>query len=464
MRRMKKTVHACLSWHSGDKFMGFRQKCTVIILLAFSLLLTACIDTAPSDPLELTLTAGPILPTVTPRPTATLTPVPVDYKVYTHRTGVFNIAYPSTWEVLDSSTDTQLNIRLLPPAGFGSRVTVEITNAGDQAAENTPGRAESYIFATYGQNSAYTEASRTVLPDGRLQAIFQYQDGQGGKGTETLILQQAGVFFVALRTFLAASDPASQSTTLDTIAASLNVNATAAWGNSIAAINPAEVLLINTNLWQDRAGNTYYMGELYNASPSTITDVQVSISLCDSNGIVVTETTAPAGLRTLGQGGTIPFSITLKGVPRGSGICDQKVLARPVAPDADYTTKLEMQVSSTRNRRNQLVLRCNLLNPGLSPLRRIHLVAAVYDDSGKVIGYDTYDSPPYNQLGPGQATAIDLTIPALNGKADHFVVLVEAEISHVISPLLSSSPTPELILSSTPAPTAEPIIAPTSTP
>ncbi len=377
-------------------------------------------------------TPAPVLPTATPlpptlAPTPPPTPLPLDVTAYWHPSGVFAMNLPDRWEVLDESTDQRLLVRLLPPPGYGSRVTVDITHEGPLTAQQTRELAESYIRLHYEQVPGYREVSRADLPDGRLQVVFLYDDLQGAIGRETLIVQQVGPYFAALRLFLSDRDIGSLGLALDGLAASILVDPLAGWGTVVAAINPAELLIDHTLLWRDRQGVTYLGGELYNASPADITDVQVAATLCDEAGIVVSEVAAPTALFIVPRESATPFGLSVENLPADLTICSLQASARPAAPDPGYTTAavLDAQVQYNQWRRD-LKFSGPLTNIGLVPIDRIEVTLVVYDATDQVIAYQHLPLDSTLRLEPGQSTAFESVIPVLGGAPDHVVTLVQA--------------------------------------
>src|SRR5262245_55286093 len=117
-----------------------KQHVSLPFLIMALLLLVACQQqTAPTVIVPVQTQSGdqaiPVLPTVTTvaltaAPTSLPTPVPLFVSAYRHRSGVFAINQPEQWEVLDSSTPLRLFVRMLPPMGYGSRITINVTNEG----------------------------------------------------------------------------------------------------------------------------------------------------------------------------------------------------------------------------------------------------------------------------------------------------------------------------------------------
>lgn len=376
----------------------------------------------------------------------TPSPVPADvqreFATYRDRSGVFAIAYPSDWEIVDASTDRRLLVRFDPPLGYGSRVTVDVTNEGQLSPQQVLERLQSYVQLNYSANIAYSQIGQDLLADGRLQAVFLYNDGKGGKGQETLTAQLVGPYFVVLRIFVSDGDQQMLTTALSSMAASLMVDPQAAWGSQVAAINPAELLMINKLLWQDRSKGTHYTGEVYNASPSDASNIQIRAAICDKNGIVLKEVTGETALRVIPKGATIPFSFFVEGMPSAVTICAEQITAEPARTNPTYTTALTLETSGKLNPRRQLLVQGTVSNPGLTVVINLHVVIAVYNKDGTVIGFATPDLGAGLRLDPGLSQPFDFTFVNLGGTADHFVAFVEAETTETgASSLNPESPT-----------------------
>lgn len=398
-----------------------------------------------------------ILATATPL-SFTPSPVPAnvdrEFATYRDRSGVFAIAYPSDWEIVDASTDRRLLVRFDPPLGYGSRVTVDVTNEGQLSPQQVLERLQSYVQLNYAANAAYSQIGQDLLADGRLQAVFLYNDSKGGKGQETLTAQLVGPYFVVLRIFVSDSDQQMLTTALSSMAASMMVDPQAAWGSQVAAINPAELLMINKLLWQDRSKVTHYTGEVYNASPSDAGNIQIRIAICDKNGIVLKEVTGETALKIISKGATIPFSFLVEGLPTGVTICSEQITAQPARTDPIYTTALALESGARLNPRRQLMVEGTVTNPGLTVVMNVRVAIAIYDKNGTVIGFARPDLGAGLRLEPGMSQPFDFTFVNLGGTADHYVAFVEAETTATGASSLSPENTLE------PADTLEPAETP----
>jgi hypothetical protein len=387
------------------------------------------------------ITGTPPTPTLAlPTPTAVATEAPREFATYRHRSGVFAIGYPSDWEPVDESTDRHLQVRFDAPLGFGSRFTVDVSNEGQLSPDEVVERLQSFIQLNYANKPAYSQISQDTLSDGRIQAVFLYDDGRGGKGQETLTAQQVGPYFIALRIFLSDGDRPMLASTLSSVAASLMVDPQAAWGSQVAAINPAELLMINTLLWRDRSKVTHYTGEIYNASPSDASNIQIRATICDKNGIVLKEVAGDAALKVIAKGASIPFSFAVEGMPTDVKICSQQVSAEPAYADPSYTTSLTVDRTAKMGR--QLVITGTVSNPSLAAVVNIHLTIGVYNKEGIVIGFATPDLGAGLRLEPGQSQPFDFTFINLGGQPDHYVAFVEAETVGVSDTSLKPKGTP----------------------
>jgi hypothetical protein len=378
--------------------------------------------------------AIPVLPTVTSlaptlAPTSLPTPVPLFVSAYRHRSGVFAINQPEQWEVLDNSTPQRLFVRMLPPMGYGSRITIELVNEGPLTPDGVRQLAESYIRLNYADTSGYSEINRSDLSDGRLQYVFLYDDRRGATGRETLTIQQAGPFFTAMRVFLSDRDAASLGVALEQVAGSLQVDAAAPWGTEVAAINPAELQITHTLLWRDRLGVTYYGGDLLNASPADISNASVTVSFCDKAGISVAQITQPIDLHVVLKGTSAPFGITVEELPADVRVCSETANADPAMPDPNFTTAASLAANVSYNQwRRDLTIDGPITNFGLVPVSRIQVVIVVYDGESRVIAYVRQEFESTLRLDPGQSTPFSIVIPFLGGQPHHVATLVQSRI------------------------------------
>lgn len=429
---------------SARRGMGF-------VLFLLGLLLTACSAFGPNPTLLPTGDGSVALAVETPTsaPTNTVAPstsipteVPRNYRVYQHVSGVFAVTIPDDWEALDTSSDQRLLVRYIPPVGYGSRVTADVTNEGPLPPYEVQSLAESYIHLNFtGSDLGYTEVSRGELPDGRLQFVFLYDDGRGATGRETLYIRQVGPYFSALRVFLSDRDTFYLSEALDTIAGSFNVDPLAVWGTAVAAINPAELLVANALLWRDEDGITHYTGEVYNAAPASITDVSVRVAFCTETGIVQNEITRAPALDVIRSGGASPFGFVVESLPEGVTVCAQQVNASPAPPTPNYTTALSVEPSARLNAQRQVELSGTVSNPGLSPVTDIDVILVVYNADGQVIGQYTISYGPDVTLAPGEGQPFDYSFPSLGGEGERFVVMSQAQTVTYHNPSLAPAET-----------------------
>ena len=421
---------------------AMRASATLALFALIALLLSACVDepTPTITPTFVPPSVTPLPETSTPAPTPTVpfpTGQPLTLVTYRHRSGVFTIPRPADWDVVDDSTDQRLLVRFIPPVGFGSRLTVDVTSPGPLTVDQMHGEAESYIARNYVSNTAYHEISRGDLPDGRFEVRFAYNDGRGAIGTETLLIQQAGSFFVAVRIFVSDADQPSLGALADSVAAGITVDPKANWGSSVGAINPAELLILDTTLWPANSDHTYYFGDVYNASPSAIANVQVKITLCDSQGAVTSQLTQSGLVKQMVKGGKVPFMFTLDKPQKGITVCSQSATADPAKADPTYTTSLAVQINSKLRGGFVVSLDGTVGNPNLVPVRNLHLVVVVYDVNGTIVGLTEITSPSGLLFQPGQKLPVKYTFETLAGKPDKVVSLIEAEVVPPTNPSLN---------------------------
>lgn len=408
--------------------------------LITALALAACSAPAPGavGPTQTpTQAAGTASPAPTPTRTSTPTPAPTatpteparDFHAVGHPSGVFSLNIPQGWEPLDSSTERRLQVRYLPPAGYGSRISVQVTDEGPRSPEEVRALAESFIETTYAGTAAYRLIASEERPDGSLRYEWVYDDGLGGTGREVLTVRQDGPYFSTLRVFLADDDAYRLAGALETAAASFRVDPVAQWNSGVAAVNPAELLVVNALLWRAGANapDAVYTGEVRNASGTPVQDVEVRLALCDQRGIVLREYGAPVGLAVIPPGGASPFAVAAADAPRNAEVCAASARAVPAPANARYSADLVVEASGEAAR-DALVVQGTVFNPGLAPLTDIAVLIAAYDVEGRVIGFEVATLGPSTVLQPGESTSFEHTLDALGGELARFTAGAEGHV------------------------------------
>ncbi len=426
---------------------------------AAALLLTAGCLSAPSPTPEAAAVTGegPALaarPTVSPAagmptaetlaaetPTGSPTPPPsgaaLNLRSARHESGVFSLSIPAGWEEMDHSTDQRLLVSYVPPVGYGSRVTVDVTNEGPLPPAEVRALAESYVHLHYVSQPGYTEISRAELPDGRLQFVFQYSDGQGAQGRETLIVQQAGPYFAALRVFLSSADGVSTGQALEAITASFVIDPLVVWGTSVTVVASSDLPITGTTLWQDSDGVTHYMGEVRNVSPVSVAGVEVRVALCDEGGIVMAEVVEKAALDQVPPGGSTPFAVQAEGLPSGVVVCAEQATASLAGGDRTYTSALALRPRAGFDDDGRVVIEGEVGNPGLAPVTNVEVVLLVYGADDRLVGYHLIGFGPDVTLAPGETAMFIHTFPELGGIAERFATLAEGRVAIFENPSLA---------------------------
>ena len=354
-----------------------------------------------------------------------------------HESGVFSLSVPAGWEEMDHSADQRLLVSYVPPVGYGSRVTVDVTNEGPLPPTEVRALAESYVHLHYVSQPGYTEISRAELPDGRLQFVFQYSDGQGAQGRETLIIQQAGPYFAALRVFLSSADGVSTGQALEAITASFVIDPLVVWGTGVTTVASSDLPITGTTLWQDKDGVTYYMGEVRNASPVSVAGVEVRVALCDEGGIVMAEIVEKAALDQVLPGGSTPFAVRAEGLPSGVVVCAEQATASPAGGDRTYMSALTLRPRAGFDDDGRVVIEGEVSNPSLAPVTNIEVVLLVYGADDRLVGYHLIGFGPDVTLAPGETATFAHTFPELGGLAERFATLAEGRVAIFENPSLA---------------------------
>jgi hypothetical protein len=410
------------------------------VMMIMLLALTAC--GAPDATVPPVMATAPPTAQTTPVLTSSEMPPPLptevarDFRAYQHASGVFGLAIPTDWEVLDGSDTQRLAVRFIPPVGYGSRVGVEVTNEGPLPPPQVAALAESYVHLHYTNQPGYTEINRAEMPDGRLQFVFLYDDGRGGSGRETLTIRQAGPYFTALRVFLANRDTFYLTSALETMVASFTADPLAVWGSVAEEIRPSDLAVINASLWRDPDGVAYYMGEIYNAAPASVADVHIQVALC-SSGIVMADIAQPTLLRTVDPGSSTPFAVTFPDVPEDAVVCAEQASASPATPDPRYTTALTIEPDAGYDADDHLVIQGEITNPGLSSVTDVVIILLAYDEAGRMVGFQQVAPRGDPVLAPGASRVFAHTFAALGGEASRYVTLAQARVVTVLNPSLA---------------------------
>ena len=413
------------------------------------LMLAACraapqVATAPAVTATEPVEVGPT-ETPAPAPARTAAPAPTpteparEFRPADHSSGVFGLSLPAGWETVDESIGERLLVRYLPPPGYGSRIRVEVTHEGPQTPGQVGALVERYVRLHYGSGAAYEEISREDGPDGETRLTFRYDDGQGGAGQETVILRQAGPYFAALSVFLAGDDAPRLTQALETVESSFRVEPLAQWRPGPVAVNPAELIIANTALWEpeEDASGWVYSGEVSNVSPGAVTDVEVRVVLCDARSVVVSEYRGETGLTVIPAGGSSPFALRLGDLAAGLSVCSEQAEAVAAPQDTPVTTALQVEAGATGDAET-IFVQGQVANPGLASVTDVRLVAAAYDGAGRVVGVATSPLGVGLVLEPGQAAPFEVSVTVLDAEAARTVVLAEARIivdqNHSLAP------------------------------
>lgn len=391
---------------------------------------------------EPSLTQQPTQTEPPPQPTPTPTEAPREFRTSQGPSGVFSLSIPAGWEQFDESSERRLRVRYLPPAGYGSRVTVEVTNEGPLTPEQVAELAASTVHQTYDGSTEYELIDQTADEDGTLRYTFAYDDGQGGAGQETLLVRQSGPYFAALRVFLAAEDEDTLTQALDTVEQSFRVDAAAQWSTGSAAVNPAALLVENTALWDsdNDVWGTVFSGEVINASETAITDVTVRLVLCDSRGVVMGEYNGGAGLSVVEPGGVTPFALHLGDVIDGLEVCSQSAEAAPAPASTAYTVDLQVQADAGQTNSGDVVVQGQVSNPGLAPVGDVRVLMSVYAESGQLVGFETAALGADVVLGPGETAPFTHTFTALGDDPARVETQAQGRTLDGRNPSLSDGP------------------------
>lgn len=398
----------------------------LLIALELGMLLTACGSPAPIPETAAppaTESPAPASPTPNPALAAIPTEAPRSYIGYQHSTGVFALNIPDDWEVIDDSSAQRLILHFVPPAGYGSRVQVDLRYTGPITAEQISALIDESLAPLL--SSGYSEIARSELADGRIEIMLDYDDGRGGRGAERVLVGVYGPYFAVSRYFLATSDEYTLRQALEAMASSFSVDALAGWGSAVAAINPAELLIVNTYQWVDEEDVLHFSGELYNAAPATIVDALLLVGFCDQNGTVLAELRQAPAVSRVTSGGRVPFAVTLSGLPEAVQVCVSTASARPEPAIPTLSTGLLISPGQASLLEEALVVDGSISNPELASLQDIVVSVAAYDVEGRVVGYASLSYGESLVLAPGASHRFQIVLSGLGGDPARYIILAQ---------------------------------------
>ncbi len=359
--------------------------------------------------------------TPTPQPT----PPTFDYTSYQHRSGVVSLLLPKEWRIIDNSTPRVIDVEFIPPAGFGSRIILTVTNEAATSEADLLAAMERTLQANYENNDAYEQVSRSAFAEEQLEVEYIYADALGARGRETVLFERRGTYLLTLRTFLAERDSVALLTALETARSSLTIDTAIVWGSPVAAANPDDLFLVNTLVWQ-ADGQTYYTGEVYNTSGTDVDDVVLQVAFCNASNAVLVEVEQPLGYEMVPSGGAVPFRIVTDGVGRASGlqVCVTEIRGRPAVLPDNYINDLVLDATASASF-DRLIIRGDLTNPTLSPVTEIEVLVAAYNDQDQIVGQEIVALDEVRLL-PGETIPFNHTLFALGGVPNRFTTLTQA--------------------------------------
>ncbi|MGC9522766.1 MAG: LysM peptidoglycan-binding domain-containing protein [Anaerolineae bacterium] len=151
---------------------------------------------------------------------------------------------------------------------------------------------------------------------------------------------------------------------------------------------PMPLSATSVALYQTPVGGLWCLGEVLNTTESPVTNIQVEIVLLAPDGSSLMRTVTLAAADYLPPQARAPFSFLFRSPPEGVTDVDVRLLrGEAISPITAGFVPLTVAESEGSVSGPQYRIRGSLRNESGSPVRRIAVVATIYNAEGAVVGY-----------------------------------------------------------------------------
>ncbi len=375
---------------------------------------------------------------------ATAPPPDAGFVTYEHPTGVFSLRIPPDWVAgeLPEANGVRVQFTALEGEQAVTRLSVYVVNTGQPMTPEAFAQAvEAYQppddLAAYG----WTELARAGQRDGsrRITGIRNYP--MLGPRTLNVFLQGDGAFFSALEVDVTDAD----SSLVERLMAVVNTyrvdtDAELAVGTvqqaAAGVTSYSGVIGFNGyHAWTDRDGVFHITGEAVNTTQYPLEAVRLSGVLYDAQGRRLAEQSDILAVDVLSSGQGAPFDLRFEGGRPATAVRYELNVA---ARQADYALRTYYgpenfaiaNDEAVYNARGNLVVRGELANVGPNVAEAVKVVAAIWDDRGRVVAAETvFVTKP--QLVPQEAVSFEVSFHDLGGSALTYTLTVLGQVGSV---------------------------------
>ncbi len=151
---------------------------------------------------------------------------------------------------------------------------------------------------------------------------------------------------------------------------------------------PMPLLIQGFGCTASALGSLSCIGEVVNPQPHPMRNVQVQIVLRDGEGRELGAGITGTSLDILLSGGRSPFALVFNTVPPGYARADAHVIrAEPTQEPGNRYGPVELVRAEGQVEGADFVVRGQVRNADVSPMRRINVVVAFYDEQDRLLGF-----------------------------------------------------------------------------
>ncbi len=367
------------------------------------------------------------------------TPIPPDagFVSYRHASGVFTVRTPPDWiaSELPDRDGVRVQFTAVEAGQAVARLSVYIVNTGQPMTPEAFAQAAG-AYQPPEDLAAFTwqEIDRTDQRDGsrRLTGVRTYPTL--GARVLNIFLQGDGTFFSALEVDLTGASEA-QLATLQAVVNTFRVNPNAELAigtvqQAAAGVTSSSGVIAFTGYldWTDPSGIFHLTGEAINTAHYPLEAIRLSGVLFDNQGRRLAEQSDILSVDVLAPGQGVPFDLRFEG-GRPASFVRYELQAAARAADfllASFYGPENFVIANDEavfSAQQHLVIRGQLANVGPQIAEQVKVIAAIWDDAGRVVGTETlFIVQP--QLVPQEAATFEIPFYALGGPAVSYTLTV----------------------------------------
>lgn len=188
---------------------------------------------------------------------------------------------------------------------------------------------------------------------------------------------------------------------------------------------PLPVEPVGVAMYRTPVGGIWCLGGVENTTDGPLTNIQVQVTLIMEDGTPLATTVVLAAADYLQHGQIAPFSALFTSPPEGVADAQAMVLrAESIGPITAGFVPLEILSVEGAVSGPQYRVRGRLANGSSVGIAQISVVAVIFDEAGRVLGYRQSVQEMAAMLAPGQESTFDLLLTSQkSGAPSAFQVL-----------------------------------------